>query len=70
MSSAEDAYDSSSSDDGRVCEARYYAVDSPKFIPWWQDYLEQNAENFGQFKKIDNNQYYHNLWHMIQLNTI
>lgn len=47
MSRAEDAYDSSSSDGSGVCDARFYAADSPKFIPWWQDYLEQNAENFG-----------------------
>ena len=52
MSSAEDDYDSSRSDGGVVCEftncdPRFYEVDSPDFIPWWQDYLENRAKYFG-----------------------
>ena len=47
MSSNED-YDSSSSDVDEIrCDHRFYEVDSPDFIPWWQDYLEYQAENFG-----------------------
>ena len=47
MSSAEDAYDSSPSGEGEVCDPRFYEVDNPDFIPWWQDYLEYRAEHFG-----------------------
>ena len=48
MTQSDDELDESSSDEGSTFfDDEFYAADNIKFVPWWREQLENNADAFG-----------------------
>ena len=45
--------DESSSDEGiTLFDDEFYAADNPRFVRFWQEYLENNADTIGSLRNI------------------
>ena len=45
--------DESSSDEGTTLfDDEFYAADNPRFVRFWQEYLENNADTIGSLRNI------------------